>query len=166
MAPASVIAVLTFFHIVSAIGWLGGVIFFISAVGPGLKSFTPGASLEYLTKVGPKQIRFFIGAATATIIFGLGLLFTTFGSDYASWPWYIEAGFSFGLVAYLIAMLVAVPAFSKAEHLARERMSSPVSGPPSPEFVKSLKRGNQAVMVVAVILFIALAFMVSSAVFA
>lgn len=166
MAPATVIAVLTFFHIMAAMGWLGGVIFFISAVSRGLKRFTPGASLEYLTKVGPEQIRFFIGTATGTIIFGLGLLFATFGDNYSNWPSYIEAGFTLGFVAYLIAMLVTVPTFRKVERLAKERMGNPTPGPPSPEFLKYLKRANQAAWAVALILTLALIFMVSSAVFA
>jgi uncharacterized membrane protein len=165
LADQSVIAVLTFLHIVSAMGWLGGVTFFISAVSPGVRTFTPPASLEFLTKVGPKQIRFFAGAATATIIFGLGLLFATFGTDYASWPGYIEVGFSLGLLAYLIAILVTIPTFRKVERIARQMIGNPQAGPPPPEFGKYLKRANMAAMSVAFILLLALAFMVGSAVF-
>ena len=164
MADQSVIAVLTFLHIVSAMGWLGGVLFFISAVGPGVRSFTPPASLEFLTKVGPKQLTFFAAAATSAIVFGLALLFATFGMDYASWPGYIEVGFSLGLIAYLIAVLVTIPTFKKVDKIAHQMMSGP-PGPPPPEFPKLLKRANMAAMAVAVILLLTLAFMVSSAVF-
>ncbi|HKT22572.1 MAG TPA: hypothetical protein VJR06_08195, partial [Nitrososphaerales archaeon] len=120
---------------------------------------------EFLTKVGPKQLRFFAGASTATIVFGLALLFATFGSDYSSWPWYIEAGLSMGFVAYLIAVLVTIPTFRKVDKIAHEIMSK-APGPPPPEFMKLLKRANMATMLVAIILVVALAFMVSSAVFA
>ena len=165
MADPTVIAALTFLHIASAMGWLGGVMFFLSAVGPGVRTFTPPASLEFLTKVGPKQLRFFAGVSTATIVFGLALLFATFGADYAAWPWYIEVGLTMGLVAYLIAVLVTIPTFRKLDKMAHEIMSKP-PGPPPPEFPKLLKRANMAATLVAVILVIALVFMVSSAVFA
>jgi uncharacterized membrane protein len=165
LVDQSVIAALTFLHIVSAMGWLGGVIFFLSAVGPGARAFTPSASLEFLTKVGPKQIRFFAGVATATIAFGLALLFAYFGTDYSSWPNYIEAGFTFGLIAYLIAILVTIPTLRKAVRIAREVMSGP-PGPPPPELPGLLKRANLAAIAVALVLLLALVFMVGSAVFA
>lgn len=165
MADSSVIAVLTFLHILSAMGWLGGVIFFLSAIGPAVRSFTPPASLEFLTKVGPRQLRYFAGAATATIVFGLGLLFATFGSDYSTWPGYIEVGFGLGFIAYLIAVLVTIPTFRKVDKIAHQMMASPQAGPPPPEFPKLLKRANMAAMAVAGILLVTLVFMVSSAVF-
>ena len=165
MADQSIIAVLTFLHIVTAMGWLGGVIFFLSAVGPGVRAFTPPALLEFLTKVGPKQIRFFAGVATGTIVFGLALLFAAFGTDYSSWPNYIETGFGFGLIAYLIAVLVTIPTIRKLSGIARQLMSGP-PGPPPPELLKLLKRANMATMAVALLLLLALIFMVSSAVFA
>ena len=140
-------------------------LFYLSAVGPGVRSFTPPASLEFLTKVGPRQIRFFAGASTATIAFGLALLYAAFGADYTSWPWYIEVGFSMGLVAYLIAILVTVPTFRKVDRMAHEIMGNPPR-PPPPEFPGLLKRANTAATAVAIILFLALVFMVGSAVFA
>jgi uncharacterized membrane protein len=165
LTDQSVIAVLTFLHVVSAMGWLGGVVFFISAISPGVRTFTPPASLEYLTKVGPRQIRFFAGVATSTIVFGLALLFATFGTDYASWPGYIEAGFTFGIIAYLIAVLVTIPTFTKVEKIAHQMIVNTQPGPPPPEFPKLLRRANMAAMAVAIILLLALAFMVGSAVF-
>jgi len=165
LADQSIIAVLTFLHIVTAMGWLGGVIFFLSAVGPGVRAFTPPALLEFLTKVGPKQIRFFAGVATGTIVFGLALLFAAFGTDYSSWPNYIETGFGFGLIAYLIAVLVTIPTIGKLSGIARQLMSGP-PGPPPPGLLKLLKRANMATMAVALLLLLALIFMVSSAVFA
>lgn len=166
MADATVIAVLTFLHIASAIGWMGAVVFFLSVVGPSVRNFTPAASLEFLTKVGPRQVRYFQGVSTATIVFGLALLFAAFGTDYATWPGYIEVGFSMGFLAYLIAMLVTVPAFRKADKIAHQMMSNPQGGPPPPELARYLKRGNQAAVTVAILLLLALVFMVSSAVFA
>ena len=164
MADQSVIAVLTFLHIVTAMGWLGGVVFFLSAIGPGVRAFTPPALLEFLTNVGPKQIRFFAGTATGTIVFGLALLFAAFGTDHSSWPNYIEAGFGFGLIAYFIAILVTVPTIWKVSRIAQQAMSGP-PGPPPPELPKLLRMANMATMAVALLLLLALVFMVGSAVF-
>ena len=164
MVDQSVIAVLTFLHIVTAMGWLGGVIFFLSAVGPGARAFTPPAQLEFLTKVGPKQIRFFAAVATGTIVFGLALLFATFGTDPSSWPNYIEAGFGFGFIAYLVAIVVTIPTLLKVAKVALQAMGGP-QGPPPPELPKLLKRANMAAMAVALLLLLALVFMVGSAVF-
>lgn len=166
MADPTVIAVLTFLHIASAIGWMGAVVFFLSVIGPSVRNFTPAASLEFLTKVGPRQIRYFAGTATSTIVFGLALLFTTFGTDYTTWPRYIEVGFSLGLLAYLIALLVAIPSFRGADKVAHQIMSNPQAGPPPPELARYLKRGNQAAIAIAIILLLALVFMVLSTVFA
>jgi hypothetical protein len=165
LADQTVIAALTFLHIAFAMGWFGGVIFFLSAIGPGVRSFTPSASLEFLTKVGPKQVRFFAGVATGTLVFGLALLFAAFGTDYSSWPSYIEAGFGLGLIAYLLAMLVTIPTFRKVDRIAHQMMSGP-PGPPPPEFAALLKRANLSVMAIALILLLTLVFMVGSAVFA
>ncbi|HEY6282604.1 MAG TPA: hypothetical protein VIW22_01625 [Nitrososphaerales archaeon] len=165
MADPTVIAILTFLHIASAIGWLGAVVFFLSVIGPSVRKFTPAASLEFLTKVGPRQIRYFAGVATSTIVFGLALLFAAFGTDYSAWPRYIEAGFSLGLLAYLIALVVVIPSFLRVEKIAHQIMSNPQAGPPPPELARYLKRGNQAVVSVALILLLALLFMVLSAVF-
>jgi hypothetical protein len=166
MADQMVIAVLTFLHIASAMGWLGGVVFFLSAVGPGVRAFTPAASLEFLTKVGPRQLRYFGGVATSTIVFGLALLVATFGTDVSTWPGYIEVGFTLGFVAYLIAILVTIPTFRKVDKIAHQMMANPQAGPPPPEFPKLLKRANMAAVAVALILFFTMLFMVSSAVFA
>lgn len=165
MADSTVIAVLTVLHVASAMGWLGGVMFFLSAVGPGIRSFSPSASLEFLTKVGPKQVRFFAGVSTAAIVFGLALLFAAFGMDYTAWPWYIEAGLGMGFVAYLLTVLVTVPTLRKIDRIARDIMGKP-PGPPPPEFPRLLKRANMATMLTAAVLLLALVFMVSTSVFA
>src|SRR2546426_2052471 len=76
MVAPIVITILAYLHIISAMGWLGGAVLFVSAVAPGLRSFSPMARLEFLSKVGPRATRFFIGRSPATIVFGPVLLFS------------------------------------------------------------------------------------------
>lgn len=154
-----IITILTYLHVISAMGWLGGAVLFLSVIAPGLRALSPGASLEFLVKVGPKSTRFFIGAATSTIIFGLALFFALQGD----FPGYgIYAGVTLGLLAYLTAMLGAVPAFSKADRLAKDMLSNPPSGPPPAEFTGALRRGGISLTIIVVLLLLAVIFMVAS----
>jgi uncharacterized membrane protein len=159
LADPLIITILLYLHVISAMGWLGGAILFLSVIAPGLRSLSPPASLEFLVKVGPKSTRFFIGAATSTVIFGIAL-FIALAGDYTSG---IYVGISLGLLAYLTALLVAVPSFNKADRLAKEIMSKP-PGPPPPEFQNALKRGGIGVTVAVVLLLLAVIFMVASGV--
>ena len=158
LAPI-VITILAYLHIISAMGWLGGAVLFVSAVAPGLRSLSPTARLEFLSKVGPRAVRFFIGSSTATIVFGLALLFSFPGAFSTT----ITAGLTFGLIAYLDAILVSIPSLRKADHLAKEMLASgQAGGPPSPELAKALKRGGIGATTVVVLLVITLIFMVTA----
>jgi hypothetical protein len=161
----TLITVLAFLHVAAGASWFGALMFLISVLGPGVRTFTPQASLEFLTKVGPGQLRFFLGAATATIVFGLALVFDAFGSDASAWPSSIDVGMVLGLLAYLIAAFVAAPAFRNADKVAHEITSS--QGPPPLELTAKLgaylKRGSMAATAVGVVLFLTLIFMVGAA---
>ncbi len=158
MVAPIVVTILAYLHIISAMGWLGGATLFVSVVGPGLRSLSPTARIEFLSKIGPGATRFFIGSSTATIVFGLGLLFSFSGAFSTT----MTAGLALGLIAYLDAILVAIPALRKADHLAKEMLASGQAGPPSPELAKALKRGGIGVATVVVLLVITLMFMVAA----
>jgi hypothetical protein len=138
-------------------GWLGGAVLFVSSIAPGLRTLSPAASLEFLAKVGPRSTRFFAGTATATIVFGLGLLSVLPGLLGTN----ILFGTAFGLLAYLTAVLTMV-SFNKADHLAKEMLAGGQAGPPPPEFTKALRRGGIAVTATVLLLVVALVFMVAT----
>jgi hypothetical protein len=152
-----VITVLAYLHIVSAMGWLGGAVLFVSSIAPGLRSLSPGASLEFLAKVGPRSTRFFAISATATIVFGLGLLSALPGLLGTN----IVFGIAIGLVAYITA-IVTMLSFNKADHLAKKMLAGGQAGPPPPEFMAALKRGGIAVTVTTLLLVVALVSMVAT----
>jgi hypothetical protein len=158
MVAPIVVTILAYLHIISAMGWLGGAVLFASVVAPGLRSLSPTARLEFLSKVVPRAIRFFIGSSTATIVFGLALLFS-FPGAYSTT---IAAGLALGLIAYLDAILVTLPSLRKADHLANQMLASGQAGPPSPELAKVLKRGSLGSATVVVLLVITLMFMVTA----
>ena len=158
MVALIVITVLAFLHVVSAMGWLGGGVLILSAVTPGIRSMSPATLLEFSTKVGPKINRFFIGSASATIIFGLALLGAMGMPNINT----VYAGAGIGLLAYLDGMLVAIRSFRKADRLAQEAIASGHTGPPPREMLAALKRGGIGTMTGVLLLVIAAALMVAS----
>src|SRR2546425_6735368 len=103
MVAPIVITILAYLHIISAMGWLGGAVLFVSAVAPGLRSLSPMARLEFLSKVGPRATRFFIGSSTAPIVFRLLLLFS-FPRAFSTT---INVGLTLGLISYFEPLLVS-----------------------------------------------------------
>jgi uncharacterized membrane protein len=152
-----VVTVLAYLHIISAMGWLGGAVLFVSVLAPGLRSLTSSASLEFLAKVGPKSTRFFAFAATATIVFGLALLLAI--PELLGTP--LVFGIGLGLVAYLTAVLTML-SFRKVDDIANEILAGKRQGPPPPEFTKALRRGGLSVTATTLLLVLALIFMVTA----
>jgi hypothetical protein len=151
-----VITVLAILHILFAMGWLGGAILFVSSIAPGIRSMSPAATLEFLSKVGPRSTRFFAAFATLTIVFGLALLSTVDGLATS-----INYGIAFGLAAYLTA-IVTILSFRKADHIAKEILASGKTGPPPPDLTKALTRGGISVGITVLLLVVALIFMVAT----
>lgn len=161
----NVIAVLTFLHIVSAIAWLGGVVFFLSGVAPGLRKMSLASRIDFSANIGPGIIRFYGISGTLTLIFGLGLLFEVFGGNPSTWPMSIEIGFSLGLFAFLVGLGVTVPASRRLDKMSKELLKNPPQAQPPPEFVKNFQTLGRGAIVIALLLFLATAFMVVTASF-
>ena len=140
--------------------------FFVLILAPGLRSMSPPTSLEFLSKIGTKATRFFIGSATATILFGLALLYLRINGDFSvltnsTFGTTITIGFSLGLIAYLESAIIIGPTFNKAYRVAAELMKSPPQGPPT-ELMALMNKGGKAALIDLVILLAAVAFMVPS----
>ena len=157
MADTAIVTILAILHVVSAMAWLGAATLFVSIVAPGLRLLSPMARLEFLAKVAPKVTRFFIGVATATVVFGLALFLA---SDVSDIPLYVGA--LLGLVAYAVALGVTVPAFHKADRIANQALANPQGGPPSPELGAVMKRAGMGATLVVVLVVVAAVLMVVS----
>ncbi len=157
MADATLVTIVAYFHIISAVSWFGGALLFLSVIAPGMRSVSPQANLEFLAKVGRRATRFFAIVSTLTIIFGLTLLFVSGVNDT---PIYVGA--ALGLAAYLDAMLFTIPALNRADNLAEQALANPQAGPPPPELMANVKKGGMGVMTVVLILTVTLIFMVVS----
>jgi uncharacterized membrane protein len=161
-------AIFAWFHIVSAMMWLGGGILFAFVIGPALARLSPTSSGEFFAKVVPRISMFFRIVAGTTVLFGLLLLYTgesngDFGalSPSGSWGPAIMIGLSIGLVAFLISEFVAQPPLRKAIRLIKEMQSSSQHQPPA-ELPKTIRRATITANVTVLLLILALVFMVTA----
>ncbi len=157
LAAPIIVTVLAYLHVIFAVGWMGGAILFLSVVTPGARTLSPGALLEFITKVVPRSTRYFAVVATATVIFGLGLAIALpgiFGTT-------LIYGMALGLVAYLFA-IYTMSVFHKVETLARAHLKSGQMGPPPQELFSALKRGGTMVILTVSLLFLVIGFMILS----
>jgi len=160
-------AVIAWFHIFSAVGWLGGGIMFGFVIAPALARLTPPASGEFMIKVVPRVLRFFQVLPGMALLFGFLLLYHMTGGDFGmlspstSWGFDISSGILFALVTFAIAELHTVPTFSKAIGIVKQMQASG-QPQPSPELPKVLNRARISATVGLFLLLVVLAFMVAA----
>ncbi|HME19358.1 MAG TPA: hypothetical protein VKF15_06470 [Nitrososphaerales archaeon] len=150
-------------HIVSAITWLGSTLFLAIVVAPSLRTLSPLAGMEFVARVGRKMTRYVSAAGGLTILFGLALLYVYFGSDYASWPFTLEIGFTIGFIAFLDGALVVGPTINKASDIAKDFVKDQQPGPPPAQFLALMKKGGVGTTISTVLLLVAAVFMVATA---
>ena len=155
--PSFLVTVFAYLHILSAIGWLGGAILFVSSVAPLVRRMSPPATLEFLATVVPRVTRFFLIIATSTVIFGPLLLLTI--PDFTPVLW---VGVALGLAAYIDA-LFTVWTFTKLTKTAKEMLKNRQAGPPPPTFLRQLRIGGIGTVTIVLLLTVTLMFMVYSA---
>ncbi len=164
MTEVAVIVTLFYGHILSAMAWLGGGILTTFVVGPGVRSLTPGASLEFTAKVMPKILRFIQIAIGSTFLFGLLLLFYL-GIDASSYAGAeLSAGAGVALITAAVVFSLTVPSFKKVIKIAQERIASGAQGPPPQEMMKYGKRARMGSIAGVVLLLVVLALMISASV--
>lgn len=154
--PDMLVTVIAFFHIISAMGWLGGAILFTSALTPGVRRLSPAASVEFFAVVVPRLTRYFLIVVFSTVIFG-PLLFLTIPDE----SQYIYGGIATGFTAFLI-VLSEVPSFNRLVGMAQEMLKSGHSGPPPDEYVRLLRRVRITTLATVILLVATLMFMVYS----
>ncbi len=154
--PSFLVTVFAYLHILSAMGWLGGAILFVSSVAPMARRMSPPATLEFLATVVPRVSRFFLVIATLTVIFGPALLLTI--PDFSP---VIYIGVALGLASYVDALFV-VWTFSKLSKTAGEMLKSRKAGPPPADFLRRLRIGGLGTVSIVLLLMTTLMFMVYS----
>ena len=162
-----VLAVLTFGHVLSAMGWLGGGLLTTFAVAPNLRKLSQAASMEFNAKVLPNLINFVEATAGLTILFGVLLLGYVYSQDTSYFSSTSGMAVSVGIVMAVataaIAFSVTVPSFRKIAKIATAVIGGTQQGPPT-EMMSAAKRARQGSMISLVLLLITLAAMVTAGV--
>jgi len=162
-----VLAALTFAHVLSAMGWLGGALLTTFAVGPNLGKLTQTASLEFNARVLPNMVRFTRAAAVLTLLFGLALLGYMYGLDNSYFSstagMAVSVGIILAIVAAAVGFSMVIPSFLKIGKLAAGALEGGQQGSPQ-DMMAAAKRARTGSMIVLFILLITLAAMVTAGV--
>ena len=167
MTSILILGILTWFHILSAIGWFGGDIVLLIGMEPKFGMLSPAARGELMTTLFPRLNKLELVFATGTVLFGPLLAYETAGGNLAmlspstSWGLAITAGATLGLVAFLLEVLVDYPSEKKVIAIMRQMNAENQSVPPA-ELSKYHERSEYAETAVLLLLFVSLAFMVAS----
>ncbi len=156
-APSSVVTILAYLHIISAISWFGAAILFVSTLFPAVRKMSRPAYLEFLSSVTPKFRWYFTVSATSTIVFGLALLLTI--PDYSQ---YLYVGVGTAGATYIL-ILTEIPAFIRLERRAGEILKMrQTDGPLPPDFLREVNRSRVTTLLTVLLLGVTLSFMVYS----
>lgn len=174
MVDQPIVGVITWFHIVSVIGWSGAALTFLVAIGPSLKKLSPQANSEIALKMFPIYVRTIQIFTVLTLIFGPLLAFTMNALNEASgpnafdlvspWSRLITAGASVGIFTFFLVFLVFTPTASGLGRLILQMQQNPQQPPPT-EFGKLQKRIAILGPLAVTILLLAEVFMVAAAQF-
>lgn len=168
MVQNVVIVILALLHILSTIGWMGTAMFVVMVMTPTLLRLSLPTRIELILTLFPRLIRYVTVFATLTIVFGALLAFATVGGSINSfalsnpWGFRIIVGAVLTLLAYFMAVGIAVPTLRKIMHLVEWMKQNPKDKPPA-EMASLQNRLKISTMIVLALLTIILVFMVAAA---
>jgi uncharacterized membrane protein len=153
--------VLTFAHILCAIGWLGGAMLSNIVLGPVMPRMTPAGRKDILTHFFPRFARVTAAFAGLTVLFGISLyVYLMTGVDNPAWMQTLGVGILLALIAFAIGVGFILP---KTFQLPKLLAAGDPAGPPSAEFQRTLRQVQMASLVVMFVLIGTVAFMVAAA---
>lgn len=162
MTDAWIVGVLTYAHVLSAIGWLGGDLTVTLAVSPLMDRFAPTTRTDLLQHFVPRFGRVVGAFAGLTVLFGLGLYASIYAGSPGVWFSVIGVGMALAAVAFVIGVGLAIPTGNRLGAIARD-LAGKSPGPPPPEFAPLLRRLRVSAVVATVFLLAVVAFMVAAA---
>jgi len=126
-------AALAWMHIVSAIVWMGSIVFFTMVLAPVMRNLSPQARAELSIKMTPKFANFVRLFAILTIVFGLSLVLSLTKGDLAAlapttiWGIGISGGMTLTIIAIVLGFGISIPTSQKIVRLTQEMQSNPQS---------------------------------------
>ncbi len=162
MPSALLVGVLTYGHILSAIGWLGAVLTINLTLGPLMGRFAPSTRAELLRQFLPRFVRVTESFAGSTVVFGLGLYAVLSPGSSSSWHLTVGIGIAIAAVAFVSGLVLIVPVSRRLSRLAEDRVDQPAA-PAPPELGRLVRRLQAASFASMLLLLAVLVFMVSAA---
>jgi uncharacterized membrane protein len=156
------ITVIMWFHIFSAIGWLGSVLVFRLVLTPIFPKFSATTRGELVVKLFPRFVTGVAIFAGSTGLFGILHLVASSIEEPPHFsltlPW-IGIGASIAVVVFVLLLLVAYPSIMRMSRILLGMQAKNEQQPP-PEFSKYQKRVAMVANVGLILLLVTLAFMV------
>jgi uncharacterized membrane protein len=152
-------------HVAAIVGWLGASIVFVSVLGPSLGGMSPEGRASFTLNVVPRYIRYVLITSILSLVFGVALYGyserpgSAVSSSSSGLIW-IQVGAVIGVVAFILALAVVLPASKKLVQLAKGTKSD---SPPT-EMLAAQKRIRIGAGIVTVLLAIVLILMIAGAV--
>ena len=121
MVNLLIVGTLTWFHIISVIGWTGAALTFLVTIKPSLAKFSPQASGEFIIKALPRFVKSVQVFSALTLIFGLTLAYAMADGppnafDLKSlWSIFVVIGAVTGIIAFLAVFLSASLAWANSK---------------------------------------------------
>ena len=137
MVNQIIVGTLTWFHIVSVIGWSGAALTFLVSIRPTVAKFSPQANGEFVLKTFPRFVRSVQVFTLLTLVFGPLLAFTMNDGppnafDLVSpWSRLITAGASIGIATFFVVFLLLTPTAKKLEHIVLQMQQNPQQPQPA-----------------------------------
>ncbi len=141
MAEQIITGIITWFHIISVIGWSGAALTFLIAIGPSLKKLSPQANSEIAIKLFPRYVRTVQVFTVLTITFGPLLAFTMNATNdvggpnafdlISPWSRLITAGATIGITTFFIVFFAFTPTVKALRNLILQMQQNPQQPPPA-----------------------------------
>ncbi len=170
MVNQVIVGIITWFHIVSVIGWTGAALTFLVSLRPSLRKFSPQASGEFVLKTMPRFLRSVQSFTVLTLVFGPLLAYTMNDGppnqfDLVSpWSIFVTIGASIGIVMFFVVFLLFTPTANGLVQVVKQIQENPQQ-PPPPKFFALQKRLAMIPPLGVTLLLLAEVFMVSAAQF-
>ncbi len=170
MVDQIIVGILTWFHVVSVIGWTGAALTFLVAVSPTFAKLSPQASGELTISLLPRFARTVQVFSVLTVIFGPLLAFSMNDGPpnafdlMSPWSIFVTAGACTGILMLLVVFLLFTPTVGKLVSLIRQVQQNPQQPPPA-ELPKVRKRLAIIPVLGVTLLLLAEVFMVTAAQF-
>jgi len=170
MVDQIIVGTLTWFHIISVIGWSGAALTFLVAVGPSLKKISPQANSEIALKMFPRFVRTVQIFTVLTLTFGPLLAFTMNDGPpnafdlISPWSRLVTAGASVGIAAFFLVFLAFTPTAKGLGRIILQMQQNPQQPPPA-KFGSLQKRMAILGPLAVTLLLLAEVFMVGAAQF-